>query len=164
MLVENSESIDDASCVAVGTTANFLDTQDANVTFVNDAITDVPTGVVDLSVIDIEPQDGPDNGINMRTTTLPTMQDRELRFSIIPLPSPTSTSRGTPFRTTAPLQASAGSPTPYGVRSGRMNGFRTPSKLRAQLITTSTMRRQAQVGSKRRTPAPTSLDSINPTI
>ena len=51
------------------TTANFLD-NDTNVTFVNDTITDVPTGVVDLSAIDIEPQDGPDNGINIEDNYL----------------------------------------------------------------------------------------------
>ena len=64
MVIENSESTDDANCPTVGTTANFID-DDTNVTFVNDAITDVPTGIVDLSAIDIEPQDGPDNGINI---------------------------------------------------------------------------------------------------
>ena len=69
VVVENSESLDDASCAAVGTTANFLD-NDTNVTFVNDTITDVPTGVVDLSAIDVEPQDGPDNGINIEDNYL----------------------------------------------------------------------------------------------
>jgi hypothetical protein len=64
VVVENSESTDDANCPAVGTTANFID-DDTNVTFVNDTITDVPTGVVDLSAIDVEPQDGPDKGINI---------------------------------------------------------------------------------------------------
>ena len=65
VVVENSESIDDASCPAVGTTANYLD-NDTNLTFVNDTITDVPpAGEVDLSAMDIEPQDGPDNGINI---------------------------------------------------------------------------------------------------
>jgi hypothetical protein len=64
VVVENSDSTDDASCPGVGTTANFID-DDTNVTFVNDAITDVPASVVDASAIDIEPQDGPDNGINI---------------------------------------------------------------------------------------------------
>jgi major membrane immunogen (membrane-anchored lipoprotein) len=54
----------DGNCPANGTTANFID-DDTNVTFVNDVITNVPTGVVDLSAIDVEPQDGPDNGINI---------------------------------------------------------------------------------------------------
>ena len=49
-----------------GTTANFID-DDTNVTFVNDIITDVPpAGAVDLSALDVEPQDGPDNGINIQ--------------------------------------------------------------------------------------------------
>ena len=65
VVVENSESIDDASCPAVATTANFLD-DDTNVTFVNDIVADVPpAGVADLSGIDVEPQTGPDNGISL---------------------------------------------------------------------------------------------------
>ena len=65
VVVENSESIDDASCPAVATTAGFLD-DDTNVTFVNDIIADVPpAGEADLSGIDVEPQTGPDNGISL---------------------------------------------------------------------------------------------------
>ena len=65
VVVENSESIDDASCPGLGTTANFLD-DDTNVTFVNDIVADVPpAGVADLSGIDVEPQTGPDNGISI---------------------------------------------------------------------------------------------------
>ena len=69
VVVENSESTGDGNCPAVGTTANFID-DSTNVTFVNDSITNVPTGVVDLSAIDIEPQDGPDNGINIEDNYL----------------------------------------------------------------------------------------------
>ena len=64
MVVENSESMYDGNCPATGTTANYLD-DDTNVTFVNDIIANVPTGVVDLSAIDVEPQDGPDIGLNI---------------------------------------------------------------------------------------------------
>ena len=65
VVVENSESIDDASCPAVATTAGFLD-DDTNVTFVNDIVADVPpAGEADLSGIDVEPQTGPDNGISL---------------------------------------------------------------------------------------------------
>ena len=68
VVVENSESIGDGACPSVvggGTTANFLD-QDSTVTFVNDIITDVPNdGGVDFSAIDVEPQDGADNGIDL---------------------------------------------------------------------------------------------------
>ena len=68
VVVENSESIGDGDCISVlggGTTANFID-QDTNVTYVNDIIADVPNaGGVDLSAIDVEPQDGPDNGVNI---------------------------------------------------------------------------------------------------
>jgi hypothetical protein len=66
IVIENSESIDDAACVVFeGTTANYID-DDTNVTYVNDMITDVPpAGAVDLSGIDVEPEDGPDVGINI---------------------------------------------------------------------------------------------------
>ena len=64
VVVENSLSIDDGDCTG-GTTANYID-DDTNVTFVNDSITDVPrTGFVDLSALDVEPEDGSDNGINI---------------------------------------------------------------------------------------------------
>jgi hypothetical protein len=68
VLVENSESVGDGACysgLGGGITANFID-QDSNVTFVNDVITDIPNdNGVDLSAIDVEPQDGPDVGINI---------------------------------------------------------------------------------------------------
>jgi hypothetical protein len=69
VVVENSASYYDANCdpkgVGSGTAANFLD-HDTNVTFVNDIVADVPpTGPVDLTGIDIEPADGPDNGVNI---------------------------------------------------------------------------------------------------
>ena len=67
VVVENSESIDDGDCdaTAVGSTSDFID-HDTNVTFVNDIIADVPpVGYVDRSAIDVEPSDGPDNGINI---------------------------------------------------------------------------------------------------
>jgi hypothetical protein len=67
VVVENSESIDDAGCYAsgVGSTANFID-NDTNVTFVNDIVSDVPpVAQVDRSGIDVEPQDGPDSGIKI---------------------------------------------------------------------------------------------------
>src|SRR5262249_11820685 len=67
VVIENSESQNDADCHTLGgTTANFLD-NDSNVTFVNDIIASVPPqGQVDLSGIDIEPEHGPDAGINIR--------------------------------------------------------------------------------------------------
>ena len=68
VVVENSESIGDGDCTSVlggGTTANFID-QDTNVKYVNDIISEVPNdGGVDLSAIDVEPQDGPDAGISV---------------------------------------------------------------------------------------------------
>jgi hypothetical protein len=65
VVIENSVSTDDANCPGYATTANFID-DDTNVTYVNDTITNVPpAGKVDLSAIDVEPQDGPDNGINI---------------------------------------------------------------------------------------------------
>jgi hypothetical protein len=66
VVIENSESQNDGDCHnSGGTTANFLD-NDTNVTFVNDIVINVPQqGQVDLSGIDIEPQDGPDAGISM---------------------------------------------------------------------------------------------------
>jgi hypothetical protein len=66
VVIENSESQNDGDCHSTGgTTANFLD-NDTNVTFVNDIVEDVPQqGMVDLSGIDIEPQDGPDANISM---------------------------------------------------------------------------------------------------
>jgi hypothetical protein len=68
VVVENSESIGDGDCpspLGGGTTANFID-QNTNVTYVNDIIAGVPNdGGVDMSAIDVEPQDGPDNGINI---------------------------------------------------------------------------------------------------
>jgi hypothetical protein len=66
VVIENSQSLNDADCHKLGgTTANFLD-NDTNVTFVNDIVADVPQqGQVDLSGIDLEPQDGPDVGISI---------------------------------------------------------------------------------------------------
>jgi hypothetical protein len=66
VLIENSESQNDADClINAGTTANFLD-NDTNVRFVNDIVVNVPPqGEVDLSGIDIEPQDGPDAGMSI---------------------------------------------------------------------------------------------------
>ena len=66
VVIENSESSNDADCHTLGgTTANFLD-NDTNITFVNDIVANVPQqGQVDLSGIDIEPQDGPDANISM---------------------------------------------------------------------------------------------------
>jgi Bacterial Ig domain len=68
VVVENSESIGDGDCpsdLGGGTTANFID-QDTNVKYVNDIIAGIPNdGGVDMSALDVEPQDGPDNGINI---------------------------------------------------------------------------------------------------
>jgi hypothetical protein len=68
VVVENSESIGDGYCPSplyVGSTASFID-QDTNLTYVNDIITEVPNdGGVDMSAIDVEPQDGADSGINL---------------------------------------------------------------------------------------------------
>jgi hypothetical protein len=65
VVIENSQSMYDADCQSQGgSSANFLD-MDNNITFVNDIIADVPVETVDLSAIDIEPQNGPDNGINI---------------------------------------------------------------------------------------------------
>jgi hypothetical protein len=66
VVIENSESISDAGCYTVGgATANFLD-GDTNITFVNDIVANVPNaGSVDLSAIDVEPDVGPDTGINI---------------------------------------------------------------------------------------------------
>jgi major membrane immunogen (membrane-anchored lipoprotein) len=68
VVVENSRLIGDGDCPSVvggGTTANFID-QDTNVTYVNDVITDIPNdNGIDMSAIDVEPQDGPDSGINI---------------------------------------------------------------------------------------------------
>ncbi len=66
VVIENSESIGDGACNTFeGSTANYVD-DDTNLTFVNDIIADVPAvGSVDLSGIDVEPADGPDNAINI---------------------------------------------------------------------------------------------------
>jgi hypothetical protein len=66
VVIENSESQNDADCHKLGgTTANFLDNV-TNITFVNDIVADVPQqGEVDLSGIDLEPQDGPDTGVSV---------------------------------------------------------------------------------------------------
>jgi hypothetical protein len=67
VLIENSESIGDGNCAAVGgVTANFID-KDTNITFVNDIIADTPfaPGSVDFSAIDLEPNDGPDVGVTI---------------------------------------------------------------------------------------------------
>jgi hypothetical protein len=66
VVIENSESLNDADCHTLGgTTANYLD-NDSNITFVNDIVADVPQqGQVDLSGIDIEPEHGPDANINI---------------------------------------------------------------------------------------------------
>jgi hypothetical protein len=66
VVIENSESMNDADCHKEGgTTANFLD-NDTNITFVNDIVADVPQqGQVDMSGIDLEPADGADAGVSM---------------------------------------------------------------------------------------------------
>ena len=66
VLIENSESSNDADChTSRGADANFLD-NDTNIRFVNDIIVDVPPqGSVDLAGITVEPSDGPDNGISV---------------------------------------------------------------------------------------------------
>jgi hypothetical protein len=66
VVIENSESQNDGDCHSLGgTTANFLD-NDSNITFVNDIVINVPQqGQVDLSGIDIEPQDGPDANMSI---------------------------------------------------------------------------------------------------
>ena len=57
VIVENSESVDDAACSPPeGGTAKLHFDNDSNVAFVNDSVTDVPAvAPVDLSAIDLEP-------------------------------------------------------------------------------------------------------------
>ena len=65
ILVENSESLYDGDCDDdEGSTADFLEDA-SNVTYVNDIIADVPEEWIDESGIDIEPNTGPDSGINI---------------------------------------------------------------------------------------------------
>ncbi len=90
VVVENSESTEDAACYAPqeGSTANFVD-KDTNLTFVNDIISDVPpVGNVDRSAIDVEPQDGPNSGISIEDSYI--ADNAGPGIQINDQPSPTS--------------------------------------------------------------------------